>query len=258
MAFSRRDALRGSLAAVLAASSGCARTPVSGSSATKIAVLGTIHKQHERSQAYSLKVLTKAVERFAPDTILTEIPPDRIGEALRSYRETGKVTEQRTLAFPEYTKTIIPWAEENGVELVGCAAWTRELADARREALTRIENDPTRAEQWAEHEAARSELSRKLRGRGDNPLFIHSERYDAIIKAGQTPYEQHFDADLGEGGWSAINAAHIALMKQALDERSGKGVRVLITFGAWHKYKILGALGLRDNIEVQEAAALFR
>ena len=62
------------------------------------------------------------------------------------------------------------------------------------------------------------------------------------------PYNRLFNDDLGPGGWDNINAAHYALIEAYLNEHSGEGQRVLITFGAWHKYWLLDRLRARDDI----------
>ncbi|MEL7447103.1 MAG: hypothetical protein AAGK02_15050, partial [Pseudomonadota bacterium] len=73
---------------------GCAQT-ADDPSMTKVYVLGTIHSRHKSSELYSLGVLEAAIRKANPDVILTEIPPDRIAQAERSFRETGEVTEPR-------------------------------------------------------------------------------------------------------------------------------------------------------------------
>ena len=148
-------------------------------------------------------------------------------------------------------------------DIVPVAAWTQRIADNRAAALERIENDPARAAQWAEHLAARRAYGRVLGRRGRDPLFIHTPAYDDAVEAAQAPYLEHFEADLGAGGWRAINEAHYALIATALDritaeagDRDGP-VRVLILFGAWHKYWFLRQLERRDDVHLVDARAYF-
>ncbi len=259
MKLTRRSAIFGSLSAGLAISfplAGCAQaTPKSG--ATRVTVLGAIHSRHRNSEKYSLDVLREVVRWAEPDVILTEIPPDRIAEAKRSFAETGEVTEPRTRVFPEYTDVVFPLSREMDFDIVATAGWTREIADDRSAALETIENDPARAEQWAEHLAARQQYSVELAGRGDDPQFIHTDEYDAIVERAQTPYQRYFDADLGPGGWTQINAAHTDLINAALDMVTGQGLNALVTFGSWHKYMIKRSLEQREDIEMLDARALF-
>lgn len=251
--FSRRSILAGALAAPLAACMGDERR----SGPTRLYVLGTIHSNHTRSKAYSLDVLAEAFRRAEPDLLLAEIPPDRIAEAYRSFRYDGQVTEPRTAVFPEYVDVAFPLTKELGFEIVGTAGWTQAIADERQAALARIERDPARARQWAEHLTAQAEFVRATKGRADDPRFIHSEEYDRLVERAQTPYQRNFDADLGAGGWTRINAAHNALIDAALDRIGGQGLTAMITFGAWHKYMIRRNLARRKDIELLDSRALF-
>lgn len=235
---------------------GCA-TEGARPGATRVHVMGTIHANHLRSESYSLAVLDAAIRKAAPDVILAEIPPDRIDLALTSFAETGVIDEPRTEVFPEYTDVVFPLSRDMPFRILGTAGWTREIADNRREALDRIENDPARAEQWTEHRAAQREYARRIAGRGDDPLFIHTEEFDRLVEASRTPYQRHFDADLGPGGWTQINAAHTGLINQALDTITGQGLTALVTFGTAHKYMILRSLDQRDDIVVEDTRSLF-
>ena len=255
----RRNALKGTLAFAVGATSlaACGAAPRTGTGLTNVHVMGMIHRGHRTSESYSLAVLDAAIRRAKPDAILTEIPPDRIGKAISSFRETGEITEPRARVFPEYTDVVFPLSREMDFQIIGTARWTREMADNRREALRRIEADPARAEQWAEHVAARREFSRKLAGRGDDPEFIHTEEYDQLVKAGYTPYQRYFDNDLGPGGWTQINAAHNRYINEALDALSGQGLTALVTYGSAHKYMILESLAKREDIALADTRALF-
>ncbi|MDJ0977244.1 MAG: hypothetical protein QNI87_01775 [Erythrobacter sp.] len=228
-----------------------------GAGATKAHVMGTIHGRHRTSEAYSLDVLRAAILRADPDVILTEIPPDRVARALSSYRETGAVDEPRTRVFPEYTDVIIPLARPQGWRVVGTAGWTPAIARERRAALAAIREDPARAAQWEEHRTARRELAEAMRGRSDDPLFIHTSKFDRLVAASREPYARHFDADLGAGGWTAINAAHLAFINAALDAITGHGLNALITFGTAHKYKIRQSLAQRSDVALEDTRALF-
>ncbi|MEM6476838.1 MAG: hypothetical protein AAF687_11790 [Pseudomonadota bacterium] len=259
----RRQAMLGTLAAAGAGAaapslSGCAAGDRTADGAlTKVTVLGVIHGGHRDSTSFSLDVLREAVRTARPDVILTEIPPDRMEEAKRGFAETGQVTEPRAKVFPEYTDVVFPLTKEMDFTMVGTAGWTRQLADDRRAALKRIEDDSTRASQWAEHRAARAGMAREMRGKNDDPRFIHTREYDVIVQRGQTPYQVYFDPDLGPGSWTNINAAHTGLINEALDTITGQGLRALVIFGAWHKYMIERSLSFRKDIEMQDARALF-
>ena len=259
MTITRRSLLWGSIALTFAAHPlvGCGAVAAPKPGATRLYVMGVIHRNHRTSESYSLQVLENAIRKAAPDVILTEIPPDRIDQAINSYQATGIIDEPRTRVFPEYTDVVFPLSREMEFRIMGTAGWTREIADNRRAALGAIRNDPARADQWAEHREATREFARKLAGRGDDPLFIHTEEFDQLVEAGRTPYQRYFDADLGPGGWTQINEAHTALINSALDTITGKGLTALITFGTAHKYKILRSVQRRADVELLDTRALF-
>lgn len=224
---------------------------------TEVIVLGMIHSGHRTSSDYPLSRIEAVVREISPDLVLTEIPPSRIDEALQSYRDTGKVTEQRTRAFPEYTDVIIPLQTELGYAMKGTAAWTPDIAGSRRKIFQSIENDPARAEQWQEWQDAQAAFRNALDGSGDDPLTIHTAQYDAVVEARYQPHIRYFDADIGAGGWEAINRAHWANIAAELDAVSSQGKRVLITYGGFHKYWILRELAKRDDVIITEARPYF-
>lgn len=228
-----------------------------------MSIFGAIHGTHRGSSKYSLNILEQAVRKFEPDVVFVEIPPSSLGPAKSSFDEFGEVRERRTRAFPELTDVIFPLQKELGFEMVATAAWSRQLADKRSAVLKRIENNPARKAQWDEHIAARRNLSLIQRGKNDDPFYIHTVQYDDEVKAAQTPYETYFDDDIGAGGWGPINDAHIGLMTSALDrlktERDNidNPIRILVVFGAWHKYKIIEAMEKRDDVTLVDARQFF-
>lgn len=262
MLTARRTAILGGLVTlamaypVMGCSAGEVR-PADHGRQTEVYVLGTIHSGHRDSELYSLAVLESAIRKAGPDVILTEIPPDRIAQAISSFAATGTIDEPRTRVFPEYTDVVFPLSNEMDFEIIGTAGWTPQIADDRRVALDQIANDPARAEQWSEHLAARRAYARRVDGRGDDPKFIHTDEFDQLVEEAYRPYQDHFDADLGAGGWTEINRAHTDLIVEALGQIAGQGKRVLITFGTAHKYKIIRRLKEQPGIVLLDSRALF-
>ena len=224
---------------------------------TEVIVLGMIHGGHRTSDKYSLERLRTIVRDIEPDVILTEIPPDRVDEAIASFKRTGEVTEERTRAFPEYTDVIIPLQNELGFWLVGTAGWTREIADKRAAVLDAIAKDPVRKEQWDAHLKAREEFEETAKGRSDDPLFIHSDAFDELVQKSYQPYMKYFEADLGPSGWAGINGAHMENISKALDSIESRGKRVLITYGSAHKYWILRELSKRSDVVILDPIPFF-
>lgn len=222
-----------------------------------VTVVGAIHGQHRRSEAYSLAALKAAIVKFDPDIIMVELPPERFAKASANFEKFGEVRESRADDFPELIDIVFPLQSELGFEMIPVAAWTQKIADDRRAALAQLQKDPARAKDWAAHQAAIASYNRAVSGRSDDPLFIHSEAYDGAVKARQDVYENLFGDDLGAGGWQNINMAHYQKIAAALDDVKGQGKRVLILYGAWHKYWFLEQLEAREDIRIRGAAELF-
>ncbi len=248
-------ALWGILLALVGCQETAENTPPAGTNT--VTVIGAIHGQHKRSQRYSLDVLRDAIREFDPDIVMVELPPDRFLTASENFAEYGEVRESRADDFPELTQVVFPLREEMDFTMTPVAAWSKQLADERRATLRQLENDPEHTQDWAEYQAAIAKYNEAVSGRSDDPEFIHSDEYDEAIKARQEIYERLFGGDLGAGGWAKINEAHLALMNAALDDLRGQEKRVLILFGAWHKYKILEEMEARTDILIVDASKLF-
>ena len=238
---------------------GCAPQMVASppEGATIISIVGAIHGQHRSSERYSLEVLRQAIVKFDPDVVMVELPPESYEKASANFDQFGQVQESRADDFPELTDVVFPLRKDLGFEMIPVAAWTPNIAAERRAMEKRLEKDPARADDWSEYQAAIRRYNKAVSGRSDDPAFLHSSAYDEAVKARQETYERLFGDDLGAGGWRAINAAHLAHINAALDAVSGQEKRILILFGAAHKYKILKGLEAREDVFLAEPAALF-
>jgi len=223
-----------------------------------VIVLGMIHSGHIESERYSLKVVENVIRKIDPDYILTEIPPDRLAEAVRGFTQDGVVSEPRVKVFPEYKDVLFPLSQDMDFKIIPTAAWTRGMADYRREALGRIREDETRSADWEAYLAANKAADEAMGERGDDPYFIHSDAYDAITKTNLSVYGQRFADDVGRGDWERINAAHYKLIEAALENHAGEGATLLITFGAGHKYWFLEQLRQRSDIILKSPNAYFK
>ena len=228
------------------------QSPVPEAPRSEVLVLGMIHDGHQESELYGVPVIRSILRSFDPDVLLIEVPPDRMDAALGGFLDTGALTEPRAARFVEYKEAVFPLLLELEYELVGCAGWTSAMASERSAKLA--EWRTTRASDSAESEAGQAWADERIaaEGRADDPHWIHSARYDAIVKEGMEPYDRLFNEDLGLGGWSNINAAHYANIARALDAHAGEGKRFLVTFGAWHKYWFLEELRLRADVRLLE------
>lgn len=236
------------------AASASQQVPTAAVAVPEVIVLGMIHGEHRTSPHYGLARLRKIVERIDPDYILTEIPPARFPIAQAQFDADGTIAEPRVARFPEYVDVVFPMTRDNDFEIVPCAGWTEAMAKDRRDKLA--EWKTSRAEESALVDAAmaNAEASIAAEGAPDDPAFIHTDRYDALVKAGMEPYNRLFNDDLGAGGWDSINAAHYGLVVDAIEARKAPGKTFLVTFGAWHKYWLVEHLRQRDDVVVRSAA----
>jgi len=218
---------------------------------TEVIVLGMIHSGHNTSELYGLDIVTELVRTIDPDDICVEIPPNRWGVARAQLVAGEEVTEPRVRRFPEYMQSIFPLLREMDFMIVPTAGWTHEMNIFRRNTLKSIENDPSRAKQWAAYEAAFETMEQEIAALGpeNDPRVIHSDAYDNAIRKGfGGPYNTYFNDELRDGGWDNINAKHYGHIADHLDRVRGDGRRVLVTYGAAHKYWILKELQKRDDV----------
>jgi hypothetical protein len=221
---------------------------------SEVIVMGMIHSGHRTNSDYDIETIKRIVRRVKPDYILCEIPPDRFDEAMKQFRDSGKVTENRVKRFPEYVDAIFPLTREMKFTIVPCAAWTKAMADDRRGKLERYKTE--RPDDVAEMDRAEKKAEKQMKAEhlSDTPKGIHSDRYDELVEQALEPYSRLFNDDLGLGGWENINAAHCALIEKALDKHAAEGARFLVTFGAWHKYWIKRRLAKRPDVRLRPLA----
>ncbi len=222
----------------------------------EVFVLGTLHDGHLADEIYTLDKIGEIVRRIDPAVVLVEIPPDRYATAWQEFLHTGKVEEERVKLYPEFTEVLFPLALEGRFQVVPCSAWTATMANRRRSLLAQWKT--TRPADSKEVNSARERAEKQLEEQGlaHDPLLIHSAAYDEIVAEGMEPYERIFTQDLGSGGWTQINLGHQHRIGEALDEIRGEGRRVLVIFGAWHKYRLRELLAERDDIVLRRVSEL--
>ena len=222
----------------------------------EVLILGTIHGGHETSDKFDLKLLDGFIREVKPDYILAEIPPDRARAAMEGFLRDGKVSEPRVMRFPEYLDVVYPLTRELDFEIIPTAGWTEPMARFRSNRLRAISEDPERAEEWAEYQAASlaSEKCQEAAGEDDDPYFVNSNVYDDCVEIDLAVYDRLFNDELGPGGWTAINRSHYGHIADALEKHAGQGKRFLITYGAGHKGWFLRELRKRTDIDLVEVA----
>lgn len=217
----------------------------------KVMVMGLLHDEHRKSKRYSLKVVEQIMRNAAPDVVLAEIPPNRFEAAAAQFKKDGKITEARVALYPEFTEVAFPLQKTMGFALVPVSSWNTAMSAYRDSAISRIQKDPARVKEWAtlQGNLALSAMRIKQGGASDAPEWIHTDAYDAASAIDGDAWN-HFDKELGTGGWDTINRAHYAHIARWLDQHKNQGKRVLITFGAAHKGWFLKQLRQRKDIEI--------
>ena len=218
---------------------------------TRVAVMGMIHGDHRTSETWGLPQVEAAIRAFNPDVVFAEIPPDRWPGIRQDWLERGVIEDSRLKRFPEYTDVLLPLMLELGFAVEPCAAWTRKMADDRRERIRQFEEAPRFAEQFAAYQRREAEVEAEHAAHPideSDPLVIHSTLYDQRSKESLQPYDEYLNDWIGDGGWTHINQAHYDLIEAALARHRGE--RVLITFGAAHKYWFLEKLNERKDLQL--------
>jgi len=218
---------------------------------TEVAVLGMIHGAHRSSAAWGLDAVRDAITRYRPDVVIAEISPDRWQRIWRDYAERGVIEDSRVLRFPEYTDVLLPLKVRLGFAVEAGAAWTQEMSDLREARIHMFEHDPAFAERNAAYQAAVKAAEAQDASHltdSDDPRVIHSDDYDQMTKIALTPYDEYLNDVIGAGGWTNINVAHYRLIDAAI--RAHPGERILIMFGAGHKYWLHEQLRQRADIRL--------
>jgi hypothetical protein len=231
--------------------------PPAESKRNEVVVLGMIHGKHRDHPSYGIAVIKDIVRAIKPRYVLTEIPPDRFATAVSEFDSTGQIVEPRVKRFPEYVDALFPLTNEMGFDIIPCAAWTKTMADDRKEKLERWKTERAAATSQVDRAQQQAEQLQASEGLDRDPWGIHSERYDELVEHGMQPYNRLFNADLGAGGWDNINAAHYALIAKALDAHKNEGARFLIMFGAWHKYWFKQKLRVRDDVALRPMSGFY-
>ncbi len=211
---------------------------------TEVAVMGMIHGTHRTSARWGIPQVAQTIRRFRPDVVCAEIAPDRWERIWADYSERGVIEEPRVQRFPEYVDegAILALAVEMGFTIEPCAAWNLEMSDLRNARIRQFNSEP----EYATARQAYAERLAVVRARhteplaADDPRIIHSPAYDERQREELSLYDEYQNDLIGPGGWSNINRAHLKLVDEVI--RRHRGRRVLVTFGAGHKYPFLDHL----------------
>lgn len=220
-------------------------------STTEVLVMGMIHNRHRNSQQWGLAEIRQTIFNIKPDIVCAEIPPAHWATAWPEFQATGTVTDERIVRFPEYVDVLLPLQATLGFTIEPCAAWTSEMASfrqARMEAWNSEDPYKSARQAYAQEMAELAAAGGMDYDAVDDPWVIHSAEYDQAVKAELSIYDRYQNEHIGPGGWSNINQAHFDLIQAVIERHPGK--RILITFGAGHKYWFLEKLRQRPDVQL--------
>lgn len=219
---------------------------------TQVSVMAMTHGGHLNSAVWGLREVEAAARAFAPEVLCKEIAPDRWGRIDRELRDQDVIEDPRVLRFPEYREVLLRLRREVNYTIEPCAGWSLKMSDLR---ATRIQDFETMDAWDADRQAYADELAELHRrtppARGytdDDPGYLHSEASDAAQRAELALYDRYQNDMIGPGGWTNINFAHYRQVDRAIRAHPGK--RILITFGAGHRYRLMDQLRRRDDVEL--------
>ncbi len=218
----------------------------------EVLLIGTLHEQHLESETYGLDELEQLLRDVNPTLVLCEIPPELYTEAWQEFVQTGQVTDEHLMHYPEFTEVLFPMALEGRIRVEPCSAWSAEVEERRQALLAQWEKSRPRDSRVVADAREKADKQLAERGLAEDPLLLHTPAYDEVIAAAMEPYERLFARDLGLGGWTQVNRAHAELINASLDRWSGDGIRIAVVFGAEHKYRLRELLSSRDDIELIE------
>ncbi len=224
---------------------------------TEVAVLGVIHGSHLRSKAYSVDHVVEIVRRFRPESVFVEIPPARFAEILavvdrKGFRTRAADVKDTTWirAFPELYRGILPLRHEMKFEVVPVSGWSPEVNADRRSFWSGAGKSAEQMQRHAIYSRVSREFAaiRKREGGIENAAFYNSRHYADLRQLERTLWSASFDHGLGRGGEVAINRAHFGHIDKALKTRRGR--RILIVYGAAHRYWFLKELEARSDVQL--------
>jgi hypothetical protein len=199
----------------------------------EVVVIGTAYEWHLHSPMYSLEVLVDLIRRTRPDILCTEFSQEQLENA------------SACKAKPEYPRSIIPYARDNGIPQVSLQPFTKTWVKYERKVqdeIDRIKSDPGMSQKW--------EIWRELReSMGE---VYSSSLFDFLCQAYDTWTEIIYDRFQRKlfpelvRLWDEWNERYMQIIEKTIEDNPES--RITVTVGVKHKYWINNRLRSLKNV----------
>ena len=206
---------------------------------TEVAILGTLHRGHETSTHYGLAEVEAVIRAANPDVVMLEVPPHLFPSVVEACTG-GPVTPEAAVfatSYPEVCEVAIPLQASMGYTMLPISGWTESVSEDREAYYATHPIGPgTREYILAQHRSQAAQLDNDM---WENPAWVNGEEYLALSSDEGRWLSYFAEEDLGDAGELRLNSRHAGLMLDGIREHVGE--RILVMFGARHRYFLLGA-----------------
>ena len=199
-------------------------------------VIGTQHELHLTDPIFNLEKLVELIHSTKPDIICAEVSPEQL---------SGETTCN---SKPEYPKAILPYAHENGIEVIPIQPPTEEgyrQEERNQKVMEMIKSDPESLAKWKLWEelfdAASETKSPSLHS-------LQSRAYDHWMEIIWEKYQ----AKLFPKYWDVKEIWNIEFLNRITKTIESNGhKRITVTVGIKHKHWLNNRLGEVPNVTLE-------
>ncbi|PIE51151.1 hypothetical protein CSA37_13405 [Candidatus Fermentibacteria bacterium] len=199
-------------------------------------VIGTQHELHLVDPVFNLSKLVELIHATKPDIICAELSPEQL---------FGKTTCN---SKPEYPKAILPYAYENGIEVIPIQPPTEEgyrQEERNRKVMEMINSDPESLARW--------KLRKKLFETASEAksLSLHSLQSRAYDHWMEILWEK-YQAKLFPEFWNVKEIWNIEFLNRITKTiESNREKRITVTVGIKHKHWLNNRLDEVPNVKLE-------
>jgi len=199
-------------------------------------VIGTQHELHLTDPIFNLEKLVELIHSTKPDIICAEVSPEQL---------SGETTCN---SKPEYPKAILPYAYENGIEVIPIQPSTKEgyrQEERNQKVMEMIKSDPESLTKWKLWEklfdAASETKSPSLHS-------LQSRAYDHWMEIAWEKYQ----AKLFPEYWDVKEIWNKEFLNRILKAiEANKNKRITVTVGIKHKHWLNNRLVKEANVTLE-------